>query len=177
MSHGCCCCLSGVWALWSCFHVTGDAVGSSALGQWCSVGWNEWRRLPRLQLPSFCLPVKAKPKVKVSGQGCDCHLRWAWKISSPLQPSEPQQRLPGDSFPLPQKRGLLLLRVSNDFCREAASGWAARECLEPLEHGSHHFNGWQCLIFTVCVYLIESCSYCHGCGCGAGSILLCDGCL
>lgn len=92
MSHCCCCWLGAVWALWSCFHVTGalwscfhvagDAVGSSALAQGCSVGWNERRRLPRLQLASFCLPVKAKPKVKVNGQGCDCHLRWAGETLS-----------------------------------------------------------------------------------------------
>lgn len=79
------------WALWSCFHVAGGDVGSSALGQGCSVDWNESRRLPRLQLPSFCLPVEAKPKVKVNGQSCDCHLRWAREISSPLQTSEPQE--------------------------------------------------------------------------------------
>lgn len=177
MSHSYCCCPSGVWALWSCFHVAGDAVGSSALGQGCSMDWNESRRLPRLQLRSFCLPVKAKPKVKVNGQGCDCHLRWAREISSSLQTSEPSAGLSGDTFALPQKRWLLLLCVSNDFCRKVASGWAARECLEPLEYSSRYFNGWQCLIFTVCVYLIENCGYCSGCVCGAGSILLCDGCM
>lgn len=64
-----------------------SAQPSSTLGQGCNVGWHERRTLPRPQLPSFCLPVKAKPKVNVNAQGCDCHLRWAREtLSWPFLP-------------------------------------------------------------------------------------------
>lgn len=39
-----------------------------------------------------------------------------------------------------------------------------------------NLNGWQCLIFAVCVYLIKCCCYHSVCGCGAVSYFVVAAC-
>lgn len=146
-------------------------------------GWHERRRLPRPQLPSFCLPVKAKPKVKVNGQGCDCHLRWA------------RETLSWPSFlPITNLWTSLALAwwlISSATKTVAAVNFvflmasAGKLPLDELPGSASSFwsravvvlNGWQCWVFTICVYLTESCGYCDGYGCGAGCILMYGGCM
>lgn len=69
---------------------------------------------------------------------------------------------------------------SNDFCRNAASEQAARGVASgfwSMAVAIVNLNGWQCLIFTISVCLNKSCGYHSMYGCGAGCILLCDGCV
>lgn len=117
--------------------------------------------------------MKAKPKVKVNGQGCDCHLRWA------------RETLSWPSF-LPITNLWTSLALAWWFISSATKTVAAvnfvflmasagKLPLDELPGSASSFwsmavvilNGWQCWVFTICVYLTESCGYCDGYGCGA----------